>query len=157
MYQSVEAGICCSANPSLIDFVVLSQQLGVTQEPGFSKAASPVTSAGAREGDSALEIKCPSDVSLPFATHRADHVAPTCPRDGKFSLPWAQADDELTFVWQPHVCYTSPTSPGSGNSVLFLCSPSALRGTSEQVDRKCLLNECMTFPRLFSLINTEKI
>ena len=61
--------MCCSDNPSLIDFIVLSQQLGVTQEPGFSKASSPVTLAGAREGDSALEIKCPGDMSLPFATH----------------------------------------------------------------------------------------
>ena len=48
-------------SPSLIDFVLSQPQLGVTQEPGFSKAASPVTLAGAREADSALGIKCPSD------------------------------------------------------------------------------------------------
>lgn len=69
MYQSVEAGICCSDNPSLTDFIILSQQQGVTQEPEFSKAASPVTSAEAREGDSALGINCPSDMCLPFAIH----------------------------------------------------------------------------------------
>lgn len=88
-------------NPSLTDFILSQPQLGVTQEPGFSKAAPPVTLAGAGEADSALGIKCPSDTwhfhSQLIGLNRSCGPQHT-PGAGSSVFPVPRQMGELTFV-----------------------------------------------------------